>query len=433
MKNLSAETQVSTRSAPSSAISFGYECLSTTPPGYGEFPIDFVEAHGVWLKDASGRAWFDATGGSGAVNLGHGDKRVLEAVHRQVDMLIHTGWNIATDIRRQAVTRLALASGFSDPAVLSCLSGAEAVEAACKVARAFTGRRDILAFEYGFHGKSGGALEVTWRESLRKFAGRERTSEPLQVSMGGLDAVADTLEKRARANALPAAIIIEPVQVSEGIMDFGDAWLNNLILMCRRYDVLCIFDEIYTGFGRTGALFKCHRAGMMPDLLIVGKALGNGFPISAVLGGRDLLNTLPEGHHSSTFAGHPVSAAAANEVVRIMCEERPWLSVEPLGRRLVAGLHEIAKANPAIRAIRRDGLLVAFEFWSVNGDGNAIPDAPTATQFARAAFQTDVIVRTGGYNGAVVKLTPPITVSEPELDFLINALSAASCLILGAS
>ncbi|WP_395175438.1 aspartate aminotransferase family protein [Roseibium alexandrii] len=436
--NLIAGTQKSRVAYPKSEIGFGHECFSTTPPGYSEHPVDFVEAHGVWLKDASGQVWFDATGGSGAVNLGHGDERVRKAVHRQVDTLIHTGWNIATEIRRQAVTRLALASGFTDPAVLSCLSGAEAVEAACKVARAFTGQRDILAFEYGFHGKSGGALEVTWRESFRKYSGGDRPSEPLQVSKGeagvsSLDPVANILEMRKRAKALPAAIIVEPVQVSEGIMDFGDAWLNELIALCHRYNVLCIFDEIYTGFGRSGALFKCHRAGVMPDLLVVGKALGNGFPISAVLGCGELLNSLPAGHHSSTFAGHPVSAAAANEVVRIMCEETPWSNVEPRGRRLVAGLHEIAKANPAIRVIRRDGLLIAFEFWSAAADGTNVPDAVMANQFARAAFQSGVVVRTGGYNGAVVKLTPPITVSVAELDFLVDALCAAAHRILGAS
>lgn len=416
--------------------SFGRECRSAAPIGYDTHGITFVAAEGCWFKATDGTLFFDATGGSGAVNLGHGHPAVREAVHRQVDQLIHTGWNVPAAVRRDAFERLAAMAPLNDAVVLPCLSGSEAVEAAVKIARAATGRKRVAAFKHGYHGKTMGSLALTWRESFRTYAGLDRSASfhlsapyvsdgdvTTEISLAQISAELETIGPDSERIA---AIVIEPVQVSEGILVPGMDYLAGLIALCRRLGILVIFDEIYTGFGRCGTLFKSSNAGVTPDLLVVGKALGNGFPISAVLGERNLLEVLPSGHHTTTFAGHPVSCAAASAVLDVMAKEQPWHSANSIGHRLVDVLKGLAQQYDFIQRVRSDGLLVGFECWAKDKTERMQPDAGLALRFMNAAFQENVVLRIGGYNGSVVKLTPPLLMADGDLNFLLEALGRAA-------
>lgn len=411
---------------------FGRECRSTTPVGYAERGVIYTAAQGCWLSTEDGRRWFDATGGSGAVNLGHGHPIVNRAVHSQIDQLIHTGWNIGSRTRREAGERLANFVPIEDAAIMPCVTGTEAIEAATKIARAVTGRKSVVGFAHSYHGKTAGALALTWRSSFRTFvdldsshslflkAPFDETSEADSDRL--VEEISDWFNVREKAQELPAALIIEPIQVGEGILSPGKRFLSRLRKLCQERGVLLIFDEIYTGFGRCGAPFMASKLGVIPDIMVIGKALANGFPIAAVVGRRHHMDVLPNGHHSATFAGHPVSWAAAEAVLGVMCDQQPWEQANRSGQRLLKTLRDIARNTPFMRAIRGEGLLIAFDC-----EDRAAPEGgPELMQRVMAACDLERIeIRGGGHRGNTIKLTPPLLMEDDDLWFLTTGLERA--------
>jgi 4-aminobutyrate aminotransferase/(S)-3-amino-2-methylpropionate transaminase len=387
-------------------------------------PVVVGAAAGCWLTDVHGVRYFDASAGSGAVNLGHGYPAVRAACHRQLDRLIHVGWNYATDVRDRLAESLAAFLPLDDPALLFCVTGAEAMEAALKVARAATGHSWVVAFENGYHGKTAGAASISFRSAHSRYTGEDRRHVLFAKPAGDGDgdallaALAADVRRRAALDGPPAAFVLEPIQGAEGIHPIADDFLRAVAKLAAEVGALLVFDEIYTGFGRTGTRFAAEGARVTPDLLVVGKALGNGLPIAAVAGSRALMEALPHGGHSSTFAAHPVSCAAACAVLEAMVAERPWEAAARAGRRLMAHLQSLASGG-LITPPRGRGLMIGFDVRPAAGR----PASDGARRFLQAAERRRLLARGGGVTGATIKITPPLLMSGEDEAFLHQAIA----------
>lgn len=405
------------------------EAQSTAQSGlYPGLPA-FERAEGCWLYAADGTAFFDATAGSGALNLGHNHPRVVEAAVEQTRRMVHTGSIFHSDARDRFVTRLGGFAPFDECASLLTVTGTEAVEAALKVARAHTGRRSVAAFTYGYHGKSSGGLSVTWREAFRRYSPLapdavwvspypvlHDAGEPATAAC--LSAFDATLARMEQAGQPPAAVILEPVISSEGILPAGQEFLEGLLASARKAGALVIFDELWTAMGRCGTPFYAGRPALNPDIVLVGKSVANGFPVSAVLGAPAILNALPAGLHTATFAGHPVGCAAATAVLDVMEETQPWHTALERGAQVRAVLHELEGMHNFITGLRGEGLLLGFDCVDAAGQ----PAPALARDFALRAQAKRLLLAFGGREGNTIKVTPPLTLQDEEQSFLTDTL-----------
>ncbi|HEV2343015.1 MAG TPA: aspartate aminotransferase family protein [Actinocrinis sp.] len=392
----------------------------------------FVRGEGAWLYDESGRRYFDGTAGSGAVSLGHQHPKVLAAAAEQMSQLVHTGCKLSSVVRDRLTERLAALAPFADAAVLPTATGSEGMEALLKVARAATGRRVVVAFEHAFHGKTAGSLGLTWREGLKRYSSvlrdevvTARLPEPdqgtdTQAAQRCLESVRDALA-RAAARGGAAAVVMEPVQVTEGVRTVAPELVDAIADAARQAGALFALDEIYTGFGRTGRLLFSDRLRQAPDLLLVGKPLGNGFPISVVLGEAELVNQLPAGVQTSTYSGHPLSCAAACAVLDVV--EQDDVAGQAMRREndLLRTMRELADRHPWVTGARAIGALGAFD---CRVDGEPAPQL--AARFARSALDEGLLLFTGGPQDCTVKLVPPILLDEDERAFLHEALMSTA-------
>jgi 4-aminobutyrate aminotransferase / (S)-3-amino-2-methylpropionate transaminase / 5-aminovalerate transaminase len=425
------KVQASDIQARSPAAALTSEAPSTAQRGlYPGLPA-FERAQGCWLFDAGGNRYFDGTAGSGALNLGHNHPRVVEAAVAQTRRIVHTGSIFHSAARDGFVQRLGQFSPFRDCAVLLTVTGTEAVEAALKVARASTGRRAVVAFSYAYHGKSTGGLGVTWREAYRRYSPVAPDTvwvspypllhEP-SVEGSALFCLAEfgaTLEQMSAAGHPPAAVILEPVASSEGILPAGQEFLEGALAMAKSAGALVIFDELWTAMGRCGTAFYGGRPGLHPDIILVGKSVANGFPVSAVLGSPRILESLPSGLHTATFAGHPVGCAAAAAVLDVMEETLPWQAALDHGARLREALQQLGVGATFIAGLRGEGLLLGFD--CVDADGRPSPEI--ARVFALQAQAKGLLLAFGGWQGNTVKITPPLTMGEEDLTFLIDTIA----------
>ncbi|GAA3302794.1 aspartate aminotransferase family protein [Dactylosporangium vinaceum] len=381
----------------------------------------FAAGTGPWLYTAAGEAWFDGTSGSGAVTLGHQHPAVTAAVIAQAGRLLHTGCKLGSDARAGLVARLAARAPYHDPAVLPTATGAEAVESALKVARAATGRRPVVGFRYGYHGKTAGALALTWRAEFKRYsapAGDVFTAELPDPRSGpaDLDHFARHLAAVLSAAGDPAAIVVEPIQVTEGVLEVAPAVLDEIARQARARGALLVLDEIYTGLGRAGRMF----AATTPDLTLVGKTLGNGLPIAAVLGERAVLDALPAGVQTSTFSGHPLACAAASAVLDVIATQDVPGRAAALGARLRRELEALAARHTWIGAPRAVGGLAAFD--CVSGGQ---PQPALARAVLAAAARRRLLLFGGGPEGATVKVVPPVLLDPRDEDRLIEGVSGA--------
>ena len=394
---------------------------------------NFTRGSGPWLFTAGGARYFDATSGSGAVSLGHQHPAVVEACTRQLQDLMHTGCKLKAQVRDILARKVAGLVPYEDPAVLFTVIGTEAVESAIKVARAATGRHIVAGFRHAFHGKSREALNVTWRTSFRAYSSISEENRLIidpfyekgegEADAKGLDEALtiwyETLQQAQTAGQLPAAIIFEPIQVTEGVLTMPEAYIEGVLSIARQFGVISIIDEIYTGLGRCGQLFYCNQLQSKPDLLLIGKSLGNGMPISLVVGASELVNSLPAGIQTSTYSGHPVSCAAASAVLDVVAENRLWLSSEENGKYIKDRLLELGNEYPQIRAVRQQGMLLAFDLRA-----GGTPDEALAKRFLSLALEQNLLLFGGGAQNATIKVVPPTLLSSIDRGYLLDALEA---------
>jgi 4-aminobutyrate aminotransferase len=384
---------------------------------------------GSYLYTPDGRRYLDFVMGIASVNTGHCHPRVVEAAKAQIDNVIHPSASaVSYPSNIELVARLAeITPGNLDVTFLAN-SGAEAVEGALKLAKYVTRRPGVIAFQGGFHGRTMGALSVT----TSKVHYREHY-EPLMPSTYMLPfphpyrcplghAPADCVEQclryidrqfeRVIDPHSVAAMLIEPVQGEGGYVPAPPGFLRKLRELCDRYGIMLIFDEVQTGFGRTGQWWASQHYGVVPDIHVMAKAIASGFPLSAVSSRREIMEQWLPGAHGSTFGGNPVSCAAACATIDVLREEGMIENAARMGEGLQSRLKEIQAHFPVIGEVRGLGLMVGVEF--VHQDGT--PNGGTAEAVREHCLENGLLMLTCGVRDHVVRFMPPLNLSAAELD-----------------
>ena len=357
---------------------------------YPATELTLVRGEGAWDWDIDGNAYLDFAAGIAVVGLGHGHPAPLAAAHAQLDALWHCSNLYGSEPAAALATRLA--ARFAGSKAFLCNSGAEAVEAALKLARKATGRTGVVALEGGFHGRTAGALSVTGQPAKRT------PFEPLLPGVTFIPAN-DVDALLAAVTDEVGLVLLETVQGEGGVHPLTPAFLQ----AARSTNALLCLDEIQCGLGRTGTFFAFEQAGVEPDLVTVAKGLANGLPIGALLSRVDAFTP---GDHGSTFGGNPVACAAACAVLDAIDDDL-LASVRASSSMLVDGL----EALPGVLDVRGAGLLLGIEL-----------DRPAAPVVA-AAREAGLLVLSAGES--VLRLTPPLTIGEPEVAAALASLAEA--------
>jgi acetylornithine/N-succinyldiaminopimelate aminotransferase len=361
---------------------------------YVRHPVEFVRGEGTRLWDDEGNEYLDFLTGISVTSLGHCHPRVVEAVREQVGRLMLVSNFFYTEPAMRLCKRLSDSS--LGGRVFLCNSGAEAIECAIKLARRRRPSGDFVVLERAFHGRTMGALSATMQEEKQApfaplvpgFTAVPRAGPPLPL----VEAVSDRT----------AAVIIEPIQGEGGIQPINPQILAAARDACEEHGALLIFDEIQCGMGRTGSLWAWQQYETVPDVMTVAKGLGGGLPVGACIASPDLADVLRPGDHGTTFGGGPVVAAAANAVLDVVDDEAFLGAVAEKGERLAAGLRELGLE------VRGRGLMLAFR----------AEDAPALVR--RALLEQRLVLNATGPD--TVRLLPPLTVSEEEIDEAVRRI-----------
>ena len=379
------------------AVAHGLE-RSAILPTYARADLTVVRGEGSRVWDDAGRRYLDFGTGIAVVGLGHRHPAVTAAAHEQIDRL----WHASNLYWTEPMLRLAglLSARFGGGQAFFCNSGAEANEAALKVARKTTGRARVVALEGGFHGRTLGALSATGQpakwEGFGPLVPGFAFARPNDV---------ESLEAAVSPGGELAAIMLEPVLGEGGVVPLDDAFVAAAAEIARELGALLVVDEVQTGLGRTGTFFAYEQLGLRPDLVTLAKGLANGLPIGALLVRDGVADAIGPGDHGSTFGGNPVACAAACAVVDAV--DDPLLAdVAARGARLAAGLGRL----PGVREVRGRGLLLAAV---LDGDAAAVVDA---------CRDAGLLVLTAGAD--VLRLLPPLVVTEDEVDEALEILAS---------
>ncbi len=419
--------------APALSVLAARESPSMAATIGGEIGVALTRGRGTRVWDEEGREYLDLTSGSGVHALGHAHPAVLAAMQDQLGEFAHGGWQFSCPARARLTERLCALLPWPDPMVLWCTTGSEAVEAVLKVARAATGRRQVLGFLGGYHGKTSGALTVTAQAAYRAGVTEVPVaglSLPYPVAPGHVPPGAapaaghrfgqEILEHPDFGATAVAGLIVETVQGAGGMQAAAPGLLTELRRHTAERGQLLILDEIFTGFGRTGAMFGFSHEGVVPDLVVLGKALGGGLPVAAVVGPRDLLGSLAPLRQTSTFSANPVACAAGVAVLDVLEAEHLPARAAQAGQRLVEAVAAVRVPGVRLESIGR-GLMT----------GVRVAEAPQAERGAftrgvvRRMREAGVLALRGGADGAVVKWTPPLNISDADLDRSVAVLAAS--------
>jgi 4-aminobutyrate aminotransferase len=389
-------------------------------------PVEADRGEGAWLYDVSGRRYLDFTSGIGVTNTGHCHPRVVEAVRRQAGRLLHAQVTIA---RHTALYELADELGAVVPPELDCLflasSGSEAVESALKLARHATGRTNVVCFQGGYHGRSVGAMSITTAKTVYRdhyqplmagvfvapfpYAFRYRR-DPDELAEWCLEELRHLLQTQT-APGETAAMVVEPVLGEGGYVVPPAAWLQGLRELCDRHGILLVFDEIQTGFGRTGKMFALEHFGATPDVLVMAKGLASGLPLSAVAAPRALMEKWLPGSHGGTYCASALPCAAAAETLRVIRDERLVENARVRGASLQRRLGAVARQLGAPAEVRGLGLMVGCEFATPDGR----PDRAFARRVREECLAAGLLLLTCGTYDQVVRWIPPLVVTEAQV------------------
>ncbi|BEP17442.1 aspartate aminotransferase family protein [Pyrofollis japonicus] len=321
---------------------------------YGSRGLRIARASMQYVWDTNGTRYLDAHTGHGVAFLGHNNPRIVSRLRRQLNELTICSPSFECSVQQEAVEKLSRVAPPGADTVLFANSGAEAVETALKIAWAYTGRRKVVAFKGSFHGRTLGALSVTWSPSYRKgFPVLE------DVEFIPYNAEPYVVEKAVDENT--AAIIVEPVLGEGGVVLAEKGFLEAVKKVARENGAVLIVDEVQTGFGRTGRTWCLEHYGIRPDIVTAGKALGGGFPVSAVFTRRELAESLRGGRHGSTYAGNPLALAAVSAAVDVLLEEGVAVRAAEAGKALLDALVDRVGGNRLVRDIRGKGLMIGVE------------------------------------------------------------------------
>jgi len=392
-----------------------------------EFPVFWERAAGCFVWDADGHKYLDLTSAFGVASLGHNHPAILRAITQQSKKLWHGMGDVhPSRIKVELLEELArLAPGRLSKTILSS-SGAEAVESALKTAYIATGKAGVLAFDGGYHGLTYGALAATHRNDFRKsFKGQMRRfviHSPYPDSLRGPTEVQclERVEKNLSGRHAIGAILVEPMQARGGIRIPKPFFLRELQKLARRYGALLIADEIYTGFGRTGKPFGVDHSGVVPDLMCLGKAMANGYPISACIGTPEVMNAWPESDgeaiHTSTFLGNPLGCAMALASIQTFNRLKVWQKAASLGTFWLEHLRQSLRECESVAEIRGLGFMIGIELTDQR-----------AGAVIQKALREGLLLLSAGQKRNVLSITPPLTLSKTQLARATNILNNLLC------
>jgi 4-aminobutyrate aminotransferase/(S)-3-amino-2-methylpropionate transaminase len=415
---------------------------AAVPRGVSQLTPIFVErAEGACIEDVDGNTFLDLAGGIGCLNVGHRDDGVTEALHRQVDRFLHTCFMVTPYESYVSLAEKlnALAPGTTPKKTIILNTGAEAVENAIKIARAYTKRPAVISFEDAFHGRTLLALSLTSKTQPYKAGFAPFVSDIYRVpyaycyrcsyhltypscQVHCATHLEDTFKRVVAADSV-AAIIAEPVLGEGGFVAPPLEWLGIVRDICDRHGIVLIADEVQTGFARTGRFFACEHYGVEPDLLLSAKSLGGGLPIGAVTGKSHIMDHTPPGALGGTFGGNPLSCEAALAAIEAIEKNHLNDRAMMLGERFRERAAEWQRKAPIIGDIRGIGAMQAFEI--VKPDGSRAPDAEATKQITRYCYQHGVILVTAGTYGNIIRLLMPLVITNEQIDEAMDVIESA--------
>jgi acetylornithine/N-succinyldiaminopimelate aminotransferase len=372
---------------------------------YKRFPIVITKGKGCSLWDAEGKKYIDFVSGIAVCNLGHAHPRISEALSKQADILLHVS-NLYYTEPQIELASLLTENSFADR-VFFCNSGAEANEAAIKLARKYfkdkgeSERYRIITMEKSFHGRTMATLSATGQDKIRK--GFEPILEGFDyIPFNDIDAM------RKSINSSTCAVLLEPIQGEGGVRCPDPDYLKAVRRLCDEKRVLLIFDEIQTGMGRTGKFFAYEHFGIEPDIITLAKALANGLPIGAMLASEEVAQAFGPGAHASTFGGTPIITAASIQVVKVLLEEKLFHHCAKIGAYFKERLQDLKAKHESIVDVRGMGLLLGMK---LKIEGDTIVNSCMEKGFLINCIQ-----------GNILRFIPPLIVEKEEIDALVVCL-----------
>ena len=400
-------------------------------------PLMIVEGKMQYVYDEAGRRYLDAFGGIVTVSVGHCHPHVTKAAVDQLNTIAHT----TTIYLNNVICEYAQLLASKLPGNLKCVyfvnSGSEANDLAILMARACTGNYDLIALRNCYHGGVASTMGLTahstWKFNVPHAFGVHHavTADPYRGPWGrndpdaGRKYAADV--KDLIMNATPgkvAGFFAESIQGVGGVVVFPDGYLRESYRIVREHGGLCIADEVQAGFGRTGGHYwGFETQGVIPDIVTMAKSIGNGAPLAAVVTTPEIAKTLSQRIHFNTFGGNPVSCAIGKAVLEVIDRENLQERCRVLGARLLAGFHKLHAKYPVIGDVRGAGLMVAMEF--VTDRGTKEPNKAACMQVFERCRELGALVGKGGLYGNIIRITPPMCVTDADIDFLLAVLDAA--------
>jgi len=368
---------------------------------YAKRPIVVVKGKGALVWDINGREYIDCGGSYGTCIVGHCHPKVVEAIKRQAERLISCHGSLYNDARSTLLEKIMQIAPKGLNKVFLSNSGAEAVECALKLARKYTGKPEIIAMIGAFHGKTMGALSATWDRKYR-VPFKPLVPEFKHVPPDNLEKVREAISDRT------AAIIVEPIRGEGGVRLPPPGFLEGLREICEEKGILLIFDEVQTGFGRTGRIFACEHWGLTPDILCLAKSVAGGLPLGITLAKEHVMASLKVGEHTTTFGGNPVVCAAASAAIEVLIEENLPERAAILGKYFKEKLEDLHSRHWIIREVRGLGLMLGVELRF------------DVLSVLTRALENGVIILDAGKN--VLRFLPPLVIEKEHIDKVISIL-----------
>ena len=370
---------------------------------YQRFPVTIEKGVGAHVWDIDGKEYIDCMGGYGVALVGHQNQRVNKAIKDQVDKIITVHSSLYNKTREEFLQLLIGLAPKGLTQVHLNNSGAEAIEAAIKFARKFTGKKGMVAMKGSYHGKSLGALSITFSPKYKK------AFEPL-VEKVSFASFGDIESLRSIIDDDTAFVILEPIQGESGIIVAPDGFLQEVRKLCDEKGIVLIFDEIQAGLGRTGRLWACDHWNTAPDILCLAKGIAGGVPMGATLVRPDILASMSKGEHSSTFGGNPLSCAAGIASLKALTEDGLIENSEKMGKIFREGLEKLKEKHTIIREIRGKGLMIGIEIKFEIKD------------ILMGMIREGVLMLYSGRN--ILRILPPLVISENDITKVLHALDS---------